>query len=166
MTLVTTAPDPGHPTIEVVPVETAEDMAAAVWGRVEDVDAVVMAAAVADFRPEATQESKLRRADGPPSISLVPTPDILSGVVARAAGARIVGFAAETGDLGSVLEKALGKNVDLVVANDVTRPGSGFGSDTNEVRFIFRDGTTRELPLTSKAAVATAIWDAVLAIEA
>ena len=164
--LVTTAPAPDHRAIDVVPVETADEMAAAVWDRVGDVDAVVMAAAVADFRPTETRQSKLRRADGPPSIELSPTPDILAGVVERTAGARIVGFAAETGDLAAVTGKALAKGVDLVVANDVTRPGSGFGSDTNEVRFIYRDGSTRDLPLSSKAAVATAIWDAVLAIEA
>lgn len=166
VTLVTTAPAPDHPHIRVREVATAAEMAEAVWAEIADHDVVVMAAAVADFRPKVSHDAKLRRAQGPPEIVLEPTPDILAGVVERATGTTVVGFAAETGGFADIAEKAAGKHVDLLVANDVSRPGSGFGSDTNEVRLVFRDGTTRDLPLAPKDRIAAAIWDEVLGLRA
>ena len=165
VTLVTTADPVDHQRVDTIGVETAEEMANAVWPLIQDVDVAVMAAAVADFRPKEHHARKLRRADGLPELVLEPTPDILSGIRERATDVTIVGFAAESGGLEDVREKALAKDVDLVVANDISAPGSGFGSDTNEVRLIYRDGQTADLPLAGKDRIAHAIWDAVLAIR-
>ncbi len=160
--LVTAAEPPEGTAIEVITVNTADDMAEAVWARAPEMDVAVMAAAVADFQPRVTGTTKIRRADGPPEIELVPTPDILRGVHEARPRPILVGFAAETGSLDAAVAKAEAKGVDLLVANDVTREGSGFGGDTNEVRFVFRDGSVEDLDLMSKRDVATAIWDAVM----
>jgi phosphopantothenoylcysteine decarboxylase / phosphopantothenate---cysteine ligase len=160
--LITSATPVDHPLIELVPVETAGEMAEAVWSRLDGCDIAILAAAVADFRPSDPKESKLRRSDGPPSIDLEPTPDILGGVVESGAVAFVVGFAAESGSLERAPSKAADKGVDLLVANDVAKHGSGFGSDTNEVTLIDRDGSSTALPLMTKARVASAILDAVL----
>ena len=170
--LVTTTSLPVPASIEVIRVETAAELETAVADRVGPdgggVDVVVMAAAVADFRPVATASSKLHKVDGPPSIVLEPTPDILTGVASRRRpGQVLVGFAAETDDL---LERAraklVAKGVDLVVANDVSAPGVGFDHDTNAVSILGADGTVAEVPLTSKGAVADAILDRVVALLA
>lgn len=124
-----------------------------------------MAAAVADFRPAAVHEAKLSRRDGPPVIELEPTPDILAGVVQRATGATIVGFAAETGSLHRAVAKALSKGVDLLVANDVLAEGSGFGTPTNAVTIILADGSSQPWPLMSKREVADRLLDLVLAMR-
>lgn len=166
VTLVTTAPPPPDAHLEVVEVSTAAEMADAVWNRLEAVDVVVMAAAVADFRPATEASTKLRRVDGLPELELEPTPDVLAGVVERAPSATIVGFAAEAGSLDEAFAKAARKGVDVLVANDITRPGSGFGSDTNEVRLVFADGRHEDLDLAAKSTVAGRIWDAVVAIRA
>lgn len=158
VTLVTAAAVPGHPSVEVVAVETADEMAGAVWSRAESVDVLVMAAAVADFRPDRRETSKLRRADGTPDIGLEPTPDILGGVAAMADRPFLVGFAAETGSLEDAVAKAKRKEVDLLVANDVSKDGSGFGSETNEVTLVLRDGSTEPWELAAKSAVADRLW--------
>lgn len=160
VTLVTTM-DPADFDGAVVRVETAAEMADAVWSRLAEQDVVVMAAAVADFRPTATHTTKLSRSDGPPVIVLEPAPDILAGVVERNHGAFIVGFAAETGSLARAVEKAVAKGVDLLLANDVLAEGSGFGTVTNQVTVIMPDGTTDPWPLVSKAEVASRLWDLV-----
>ena len=128
---------------------------------VSGVDAriAVMAAAVADFRPESAHESKIARTDGLRTIDLAPTPDVLASVVSREDPPFTVGFAAETGGVERAIEKARRKKVDLLVYNDVTEPGSGFGTDTNRVVFIARDGSTADLPLLSKREVAERLWD-------
>ena len=164
--LVTTAESSQADGIEVINVETAEDMAEAVWSRAPRVDVVVMAAAVADFKPRDPVEMKIRRADGIPEIDLVPTPDVLKGVHEAIPRPLLVGFAAETGSVDAAKAKAAAKSVDLLVANDVTKPGSGFGTDTNEVRFVFKDGTTRDLDLMTKQDVATEIWNVVMSLRA
>lgn len=158
VTLVTAVAVPGHPSVEVVAVETADEMAGAVWSRAESVDVLVMAAAVADFRPDRRETSKLRRADGTPDIGLEPTPDILGGVAAMADRPFLVGFAAETGSLEDAVAKAKRKEVDLLVANDVSKDGSGFGSETNEVTLVLRDGSTEPWELAAKSAVADRLW--------
>ena len=159
--LVTTV-DPPEFDGEVVRVETAAEMADAVWSRVAEQDVVVMAAAVADFRPAKTHTTKLSRSDGPPLIVLEPAPDILAGVVERnPGGAFIVGFAAETGSLERAVEKAASKGVDVLLANDVLADGSGFGTVTNQVTVVMPDGTTDPWPLVSKAEVASRLWDLV-----
>ncbi len=157
--LVTAAPAPHVAGVEVVAVETAEEMADAVRRRIDAVDVAVMAAAVADFRPVAPQGEKLRRAEGPPQIELEPTPDILAGVASLSHRPYLVGFAAETGSLDGALHKATSKGVDLLVGNDVSKPGSGFATDTNEVTVYTPDGRADTWPLLSKAEVAERLWD-------
>ena len=128
---------------EIVEAETAARMREAVLRALPGSDALVMAAAVADFRPRQASERKLPRSDGL-HLELEPTSDILAEAATRAretaadGGRRalIVGFAAETGSLERALEKAARKGVDLLVANDVSEPGSGFGSDTDRVTII------------------------------
>ncbi len=157
VTLVTTSSLPVHPAIKVVSVETAQEM----FTVVSDVkaDVAVMAAAVADFRPAKSHETKLARSDGLESIQLEATPDVLASVVARSERPYVVGFAAETGGVERAIEKAERKRVDLLVYNDVSEPGSGFNTDTNRVVFIGHDGATESLPLLTKAEVAERIWD-------
>ncbi len=164
--LVTAATPPATGGIEVVTVDTAREMATAVWERVSNVDVAVMAAAVADFTPQSPQSDKIRRADGIPTISLKATPDVLKGVHESEPRPFIVGFAAESGSVDAAIQKAGTKGVDLLVANDVAKVGSGFGTDTNEVRLVFRDGSIEDLDLMSKRAVADAIWDTVLRLRA
>jgi phosphopantothenoylcysteine decarboxylase/phosphopantothenate--cysteine ligase len=121
-----------------------------------------MAAAVADFRPVAPSSSKIRRAAGTPQIDLEPTPDVLAGVAAMDDRPFLVGFAAETGSLDEAVEKAKRKDVDLLVANDVTREGSGFGTDTNEVAIVMPDGTVEEWELATKTEVAERLVDRIV----
>jgi phosphopantothenoylcysteine decarboxylase/phosphopantothenate--cysteine ligase len=127
-------------------------------------DALVMAAAVADFRPSAASDRKLERGSAV-TLELVPTPDLLAGVarvsVSRAPRPILVGFAAETGSLDRAADKLRRKGVDLLVANDVSEPGSGFGTETNRVSILAADGSRDDLPLQSKAAVAHAVLDRV-----
>ena len=160
--LVTSAEPPHHPAIEVIPVETAAEMAEAVWGRAGTADVVVLAAAVADFRPADPAAGKLRRADGPPSLELEATPDILRGVAELSGRPFLVGFAAEVGSLDEAVAKAQRKGVDLLVANDVGKPGSGFGSDSNEVTLVFPDGSTEAWSLMAKSEVASRLWDRIV----
>ena len=149
VTLVTTAGLPTHPAVKMIRVETADEMLSAVAG--VEADVAVMAAAVADFKPKTTSDAKIPRSDGLPSIELAETPDILASVVARDPSPFTVGFAAETGGVERAIEKARRKKVDLLVYNDVTEPGSGFGTETNRVVVIDRAGATEELPLLAKS---------------
>jgi phosphopantothenoylcysteine decarboxylase/phosphopantothenate--cysteine ligase len=164
VTLVTTSDLPVSGSIKVLNVETADQMKAAVDS--VDADIVVMAAAVADFKPADTSEAKLARADGLTSISLADTPDILASVVARQNPPLTVGFAAETGDVERAVEKARQKQVDLLVYNNIGQEGSGFGTDTNQVSFIDAGGAVDPQPMMSKADVAAALWDRVDALVA
>jgi phosphopantothenoylcysteine decarboxylase/phosphopantothenate--cysteine ligase len=157
VTLVTTSSLPSHPAVKVVEVESAQQMSDAVTDHPTDI--AVMAAAVADFRPVDPADSKLNRVDGPPEIRLESTPDILAQVASRAVRPFLVGFAAETGDLSRAVDKARRKGVDLMVANDVTEPGSGFAVDTNRVSVIEPDGAIVAWDLMSKAEVARHLWD-------
>jgi phosphopantothenoylcysteine decarboxylase/phosphopantothenate--cysteine ligase len=157
VTLVTTADLPVHPAVKVVRVETADEMMAAVSGTQPEI--AVMAAAVADFKPAASADEKIARADGLDSVSLVGTPDILASLVGREPRPFVVGFAAETGGVERAIEKAKRKEVDLMVYNDVTEPGSGFGTDTNRVVLIGSEGDTEELPLLPKQEVAEKLMD-------
>ncbi len=145
-------------------VESAADMEHAVGASAEGADVVVMAAAVADFRPKRPAGTKLSKEEGIPELVLEPTPDILAGLAARRApGQVLVGFAAETHDaLERGRRKLARKGVDLLVVNDVSAPGAGFDHDTNAVVILGADGSTTEIPLTSKDAVANAILDRVI----
>ena len=161
--LVTTVDRPAPRGVgDVVRVESAAEMADAVLARYGDVDVVVMAAAVADFRPKASAPEKIKKAAGPPEILLEPTTDILAELGSKKVTQYLVGFAAETEHLvEQAAAKMKAKRVDLMVANDVTAPGSGFEVDTNRAVLIAPDGTTRELPQMPKIELADAIWDRV-----
>jgi phosphopantothenoylcysteine decarboxylase/phosphopantothenate--cysteine ligase len=173
VTLVTTVDRAVPPGVaEVVEVVSAADMQEAVVPRAATTDVVVMAAAVADFRPASVADHKLKKdelgADGAPRIVLEPTHDFLVDLgEAKRPGQLIVGFAAETDDL---IENATGKlrrkHLDLIVANDVAAPGAGFEHDTNAVVLLGADGTRKDVPLSDKRAVARAVIDAVVALRA
>ena len=146
--------------VKTVPVVTAEEMRQAVLTEFESVTAVFMAAAVADYRPRATSARKVKRGDGPLSVEFVPNPDIVAELAARKRHQVVVGFAAETESLmDNARAKLDKKNLDLLVANDVTQEGSGFDVDTNVVTLLDRHGTATPLPLMSKDAVADRIYD-------
>jgi phosphopantothenoylcysteine decarboxylase / phosphopantothenate---cysteine ligase len=146
-----------------VDVETAREMLDAVRAHLADADAVVLAAAVADFRPVVSAPEKLRRLDGVPTLHLEPTDDVLADVIARRhKGQLVVGFAAETGDaLARGEAKLASKGCDLLVVNDVSQLGAGFDGDTNEVVILSRDEDPEHVSMTSKANVATALLDRV-----
>jgi phosphopantothenoylcysteine decarboxylase/phosphopantothenate--cysteine ligase len=154
--------------VDVVPVETAAQMQAAVAERAERADVVVMAAAVADFRPVAPATGKIKKDAGVPTITLEPTPDILAGLGAsKRPGQVLVGFAAETDDLNTHAESKLRrKNLDLIVANDVSAPGVGFQHDTNAVTLLRADGPSRAVPLADKRTIAAAVIDTIVDILA
>ncbi|HEX5266817.1 MAG TPA: bifunctional phosphopantothenoylcysteine decarboxylase/phosphopantothenate--cysteine ligase CoaBC [Acidimicrobiales bacterium] len=165
VTLVTTTGLPAPPGAEVVRVESAEEMEAAVRGAAPGADIVVMAAAVADFRPKVAADQKMKKDAGPPEMVLEPTPDILAGLAGRRGpGQVLVGFAAETSDVvAHARDKVIRKGVDLIVANDVSAPGVGFEHDTNAVTIIGPDGPVAETGLTTKDRVAAAVLDAAVA---
>jgi phosphopantothenoylcysteine decarboxylase / phosphopantothenate---cysteine ligase len=159
------APPPGA---EVVPVQTAEELRAAVLDRAGAADIVVKAAAVADFRPEQSAAIKLKKALGPPEVKLVPNPDILSELghspEARKPGGVLVGFAAETepdpGRLATLAEdKRRNKGADLIIANDVASPDSGFSVRTNRAVIAGPDEVL-DVGLVTKTQLAEAILDA------
>ncbi len=149
-----------------VPVRTTEEMRSAVLERASQASIVIMAAAVADYRPVAVQARKLRRGEGRLTLEFEPTPDILAEL-GRAKGRRIlVGFAAETGDLAeNARAKLARKGADIIVANDVTQEGAGFGTDTNIVTLFFRDGREIPLPKLTKFDAANRILDHILEIH-
>ena len=163
---VTTRPDtaPDMVSVAVTPVETAEEMARAVADRAADADIVFMAAAVADFRPADVASQKIKKAEGIPEVRLVPTTDILAELGRQRTGDQVlVGFAAETSDLlENAAAKLVAKGVDLIVANDVSAPGVGFGHDTNAVVVIDAQGVVVEVPLSDKREVARVVVDAAL----
>ncbi len=168
VTLVTTVDRPAAVGVDVVRVATAAEMEAAVLGHSDAADVVVMAAAVADFRPEAPADAKLKKEGGPPEVRLVPTADILGRLLERRRpGQTLVGFAAETDDVeANAAAKLARKPVDLLVVNDVSAPGAGFESDSNEVRIMSPSGATQQVDRRDKRAVARAVLDAVIAQRA
>ena len=151
-------PDPRG--VETIRVETAEEMAEAVLSRFGSADAVVMAAAVADFRPERAASGKLKKESGPPSLDLRPTTDILLALGKRKERQVLVGFAAETDDLERAARRKLGeKNLDLIVVNEVGRAGTGFGSETNRAAILAATGEDVSFREWEKAELAAAICD-------
>jgi phosphopantothenoylcysteine decarboxylase / phosphopantothenate---cysteine ligase len=148
----------------LVRVTTADEMRRAVLDAAADAEAVVMAAAVADFRPETSAEDKLKKDLGPPEVRLVPTPDILAALRTAELGSKrgpvLVGFAAETRDVeASGREKLRRKGVHLLVANEVGRAGTGFGSDTNRAAILAADGEEVGMREWTKRELAAAICD-------
>jgi len=154
--------------VSVVPVETAAQLQEAVELHAAASNVVVMAAAVADFRPVAAAVGKLKKDLGAPEIVLEPTPDILAGLGARkSTGQVLVGFAAETHDLlANAQAKLLRKNLDLIVANDVSLPGVGFQHDTNAVTIVRRHGEPIIVSLSDKREIARAVVDAAVELLA
>jgi phosphopantothenoylcysteine decarboxylase/phosphopantothenate--cysteine ligase len=149
-----------------VDVETALDMHAAVFAALPAAGVVVMAAAVADFRPAEATTRKIKKEDLPDgagfTLELVRNPDILAELVAEGGARVVVGFAAESHDVVEAARRKLArKGCDLIVANDVSREGAGFDTDTNAVWFVWPGGDVEELPLQSKRDVAARILDRV-----
>ncbi len=171
VTVVTTVDRPGPlgatvvPGFTVVRVDTAEEMAAATAAAAKEADVVIMAAAVADFRPVDPAGVKLKKRDGVPAIELEPTPDILASLGAsKPEGQILIGFAAETCDVAdNAAAKLNGKGADYIVANDVTAENAGFAHDTNEVLVLASDGRVHSVGLRSKRQVAQAVLDLVVA---
>ena len=163
VTLVTTVELATPAGVTAQRVETAAQMDAAMRRLAPQADVVVMAAAVADFRPATVAGGKLKKRDGAPDIVLEPTADILAGLgAAKPAGQTLVGFAAETADLLANAEaKLTRKNLDLIVANDVSQPGVGFQHETNAVTLVRRGGFITTVDLADKRAIASAVLDAV-----
>ncbi|MCL1919654.1 MAG: hypothetical protein FWG50_01025 [Kiritimatiellaeota bacterium] len=141
-----------------IDVTSALDMLAAVERALPGCDALVMSAAVADWRPEQCAGTKLKKRGMNPALRLVPNPDILATVAPQKGGRVFVGFAAETGDPATEARRKLtAKSLDLIVANDVTASGAGFATDTNVVT-LFAPGTAPQpLPLMPKLEVAQVI---------
>lgn len=149
--------------VRVYKVTTAEEMRDVIVEMASQMDVIVMAAAVSDYRPMAVAPEKLKKISQRQTIELVKNPDILAflGKSRPSAGHRVlIGFAAETENLiENATEKLRRKNLDLIVANNLTDPGSGFCCDTNQVKIIDRGGKVTELPFMSKEEVAEQIWD-------
>lgn len=147
--------------VELIPVKTAEEMREAVFAHIEGCRIVLKAAAVADYRPVHTSAHKIKKGEAALTLDLVQNPDILGAIGReRKPGTFLVGFAAETRDLlQNAAKKMASKNLDMIVANDVSMAGAGFESDTNIVKLIYRDGHTEDLPLMSKGDVADVVFD-------
>jgi phosphopantothenoylcysteine decarboxylase/phosphopantothenate--cysteine ligase len=167
VTLVTTVELPVPVGAAVCQVETAAEMQEALERLAERADVIVMAAAVADFRPKQPEAGKIKKDHGVPEILLEPTVDILAGLGQRKrAGQILVGFAAETHDLLANAESKLErKRLDLMVANDVSAPGVGFRHDTNAVTLLHPGGARQTIELADKRAIARAVVDSVVTIR-
>ncbi|RPJ20659.1 MAG: bifunctional phosphopantothenoylcysteine decarboxylase/phosphopantothenate--cysteine ligase CoaBC [Desulfobacteraceae bacterium] len=143
-------------------VKTAEEMRRTVLAECQQVDVIIKAAAVLDWRPKETAEHKIKKGRGVQTLELVENPDILAELGCSRGNNRclLVGFAAETQDLiANAQEKLKKKNLDLIVVNDVSREDAGFEADTNAVKLVYRDGRMEELPLMSKEEVADQLLD-------
>ena len=156
-----TAPD--ELGVEIIEVETAQEMHDSVMENASRADWIFMAAAVADFKPHKVASQKIKKEEGVPEIELEPTVDILKALdKSRKTDQLIIGFAAETKNLLENASKKLeSKNLDLIVANDVSAPGVGFGHNTNSVSVIHRNGTSTEISLCDKKEIARNIIDIV-----
>ena len=164
ITAPTFLPDPASEKIQTIHVESAVEMHDAVLKHFETVDAVIMSAAVADFRPKKIFAEKFKKSADDPSetmsIELVRNPDILFELGQKKSHQILVGFAAETKDLEEYArDKIRRKNLDFIVANDVSRSDAGFAVDTNIVEIFFRDESKKSFPLMSKSELAGKILD-------
>jgi phosphopantothenoylcysteine decarboxylase/phosphopantothenate--cysteine ligase len=150
-----------------IDVRTADEMHRAVAEKFPECSIAIFAAAVADYRPVAKSEQKIKRDKEPATLSLQPTTDILASMAKNKGDRLIVGFAAETqGVAENARKKLVAKNADMIVANDVTAEGAGFDHDTNIVTLFARDGRDLPLPRMSKSEVAQRILDEVLRLRA
>lgn len=158
----TSLPPPGGE-IRWISVRTAEEMRKAVMTHLPEATVVIKAAAVSDYRPKEVSDRKLKKGASAVSLELEQTRDILKEIGDQKGDRILVGFAAETEDLVANAEKKLKeKNLDLIVANDVTQPGSGFASETNQVKFLYPSGEIKDLPLLTKEEVASKILNEIL----
>jgi phosphopantothenoylcysteine decarboxylase/phosphopantothenate--cysteine ligase len=153
--------------VEVVAVTSAAEMHHEVIARAKECDVIIKAAAVADYRPLARSSSKIKKKSGQLSIELVKNPDILAELGTMKSRPFLVGFAAETDALAAnAAQKLRGKNLDMIVANDVSQADAGFNVDTNLALLLFKDGTSSECGLMSKDRLAGAILDQIAAKRA
>lgn len=154
------------PNVRVVNVETTNEMLEACLAAYGDVDIVIKAAAVADYRPRDVADQKIKKkTDDALTVVMDKNPDILKTLGAKKEQQVLVGFAAETQNLlANAREKVVKKNLDMIVANDVTAAGAGFNSDTNIVKFLFANGDVRELEQMPKVDVANKILDEAIRI--
>jgi phosphopantothenoylcysteine decarboxylase/phosphopantothenate--cysteine ligase len=168
VTLVTTVDRPAPPGAEVIRVVSAADMEQAIVPIASGYDAIIMAAAVADFRVANVADHKIKKGEVMPVIELAPTHDFLVDLgLSKPPGQVLVGFAAETDDvLANAAAKLERKRLDLIVANDVSAPGVGFEHDTNAVVILGAGGDRTEVPLADKRAIAHAILDRIIAVRA
>lgn len=155
------------PNVRVVNVETTNEMLEACLAAYGDVDIVIKAAAVADYRPRDVADQKIKKkTDDALTVVMDKNPDILKTLGAKKEQQVLVGFAAETQNLlANAREKVVKKNLDMIVANDVTAAGAGFNSDTNIVKFLFANGDVRELEQMPKVDVANKILDEAIRIR-
>ncbi|WP_298461394.1 bifunctional phosphopantothenoylcysteine decarboxylase/phosphopantothenate--cysteine ligase CoaBC [uncultured Mitsuokella sp.] len=155
---------PVPPGVRCVHVETAREMREAVLREFDDADVVIKAAAVADYRPKIVAKNKIKKSEGEFTLVLERNPDILLELGQKKRQQVLVGFAAETTKLEEYARGKLAKkNLDFIVANDVSRPDAGFAVDTNCAKLFMRDGTVCDCPLSSKAELAGVILDHVRA---
>ena len=149
--------------VRLIKVERTTEMRDVVLREFEQTDVVIKAAAVADYRPSQVAEQKIKKAGDTLTLNLEKNPDILKELGARKKDQILVGFAAETQELvNNASQKLTAKNLDLIVANDVTLPGAGFCSDTNIAKILFPGGAVRELPQMDKEQMANIILDIII----
>ncbi|MDI6777440.1 MAG: bifunctional phosphopantothenoylcysteine decarboxylase/phosphopantothenate--cysteine ligase CoaBC [Syntrophales bacterium] len=148
--------------VKFIPISSAVEMRDAVMKNLEASNVIIKTAAVADYRPAVYSSSKIKKQDGPLAISLEKNPDIISEVGKKKGRRILVGFAMESENLiENAKVKMLEKNMDFIIANDVTKEGAGFQSDTNIVKILSRDGEIEDLPMMDKTEVADRILDRV-----
>jgi phosphopantothenoylcysteine decarboxylase/phosphopantothenate--cysteine ligase len=167
VTLITGPTDLSPPAgVTTITVQTASQMFAETMERHASMDTVIMAAAVSDFCSPATASKKIKKKKDPLTLSLVKTPDILEKMGKERGSAFLVGFAAETDNLlANARKKLKAKKIDLMVANDVTKPGAGFDEDTNIVTLLVPDGKAVTLPKLSKTQVAHKVLDRIMELK-
>jgi phosphopantothenoylcysteine decarboxylase/phosphopantothenate--cysteine ligase len=152
--------------VEHLPVRSAQQMLEVVQRRLPEASMLAMAAAVSDYRPESVAPGKIKKTDGPVSLGLVRTPDVVGTLAAKKGDRVFVGFAAETDDVAaSARRKLRAKSLDLILANDVSRSDAGFAVETNAGTLIDRTGREEEVALTTKREMADRIWDRALELK-
>jgi phosphopantothenoylcysteine decarboxylase/phosphopantothenate--cysteine ligase len=149
-----------------ISVESAEEMFQAVTSRFQDADIVIKAAAVADYRPKLTYDQKLKKKEGDLNVEMERTKDILKTLGEQRVHQTLIGFAAESNDIETYAKKKIeSKRVDMIAANSITAPGSGFQGDTNELTLFKRNGEVIHIPMTAKTEAAKKILDEAMAIH-
>lgn len=158
-------PCPADSGIVLKKVECANEMRKAVLAEFDDADIVIKAAAVADYRPQQASEQKIKKTGNTLTLILEKNPDILKELGELKTKQLLIGFAAETEELlHHASQKLIAKNLDMIVANDVTLPGAGFNTDTNIAKLLYRNGSVEELPKMSKEKMANIILDKICGI--